>query len=123
MTRMTQTSDSSSASSKISTNEIENIIQRLQNEKHRSSTRRNYRSIWKNFNEFFIQLDRKPNNWEERISLYVGYLVASEKQLCTIKSYISAIKSVLLDTGIELDKNAYLLTSLTKACKLVNDKV
>ena len=55
--------------------------------------------------------------------LYVGYLVSINKQSCTIRSYVSAIKVVLSDIGIELNENRCLLNSLTRACKLVNDKV
>ena len=41
----------------------------------------------------------------------------------SIKSYISAIKRILIDDGYEWrDKKVY-LTALTKACKLVNDGV
>ena len=38
-----------------------------------------------------------------------------------MKSYVSAIKSVLADEGITINENRYLVSSLTKACKLRND--
>ena len=114
---------SSSRSSQILTKEIEIVIDRLKNEKHRSSTKRNYRSIWKNFNEFFVWLDSKPRAWEDRISLYVGYLVSTNKQSSTVCSYISAIKAVLEMSGIEICEDRCLLSSLSCACKLVNDCV
>ena len=68
-------------------------------------------------------MDNKPGTWEERLTLYVGYLVSINKQSCTIRSYVSAIKAILSDIGIELNENRCLLNSLTRACKLVNDKV
>ena len=92
-------------------------------EANRESTRRGYYGIWKNFNEFFIQLDQKPKTWEERLTLYVAFLIEKNKKSATIKSYISAIKAVLRDDGIEINENKYLLTSLTKACRLKNDHV
>ena len=53
----------------------------------------------------------------------MGYLIERKRKSTTIKSYISAIKSVLADDGIELNEDRFLLTSLTKACRLVNDHV
>ena len=119
----TSYSGGSSTSSRISTTAIEQIIESLKNSKHRYSTRKTYRNVWKNFNQFFIRLDRKPNSWEERIVLFVGFLIESKKQSSTIRSYISAIRAVLLADGVQLNENKYLITSLTKACKLKNDKV
>ena len=106
----------SSCSSRISTLAIEQIIERLKNEKHRESTRKIYRSVWKNFNEFFVRLDRKPSNWEDRIVLYVGYLVHSKRKSTMIRSYISAIHAVLLNYGVKLSEDLNLLSSLTRAC-------
>ena len=62
-------------------------------------------------------------SWKDRMALYVGYLVNSSKHSCTVCSYISAIKAILAMNGIELDPDQYLLTSLTRACKVVNDQV
>ena len=75
------------------------------------------------FNEFFIRLDVKPESWEERITLFVAYLVQSHKKSNTIKSYVSAVRGVLKDINVELNEDKFLLTSLTNACKLVNDTV
>ena len=41
----------------------------------------------------------------------------------TVKSYVSAIKKLLIDDGYEWDDQKVLLGSLTKACKLINDKL
>ena len=115
------TSSSSGSTATISTVQLDRIIDRLKNQKNRESTRKIYYSVWKNFNHFCIQLDLKPETWEERLVLFVGYLVKNDLKSTTIKSYISAIKSVLLDDGIELNENKYLISSLTRACKYVND--
>ena len=85
--------------------------------------RANYYVIWKQFNQFFIRLDTKPHSWEEQLVLFIGFMVESKKQSSTIKSYISAIKSVLRDDGVILDMDYSLLSSLTKACRLKNDQV
>ena len=106
----------------ISTSSIEGIIERLKGQQFRGSTRRNYRSVWKGFNEFFIKLDVKPLQWEERIILFVGYLIQHRKAKSqTIRSYLSAIRATLQNEGIKLEEDRFLLNSLTCACKLTND--
>ena len=112
-----------SKSSTISSSAIHNIVEKLRTKQHRSSPSENYFSIWRNFNNFFLRLDEKPGSWEERLILFVGYLVKQKRKSSTIKSYISAIKSVLRDDGVILNEDKYLLTSLTRACRLKNDQV
>ena len=114
---------SSSGSSQISTKEIESIIDSLKNHHHRGSTKKSYSSVWKNFNEFFVKLDQKPRNREDHIALYVGYLINANKQSSMVKCYISAIKAVLENAGIEVNADHCLLSSLTRTCKMVNDNV
>ena len=96
--------DSSSTSSSISTAVLESYVERLKMERNRSSTRKVYYSVWKQFNEFFIKLDIKPETWEDRLILFVGYLVEGNKKSATIKSYVSAIKAVLKDDEVEINK-------------------
>ena len=116
-------SSRASTNTSISTNEMLQIVEQLKCEGKRTSTRRIYQSVWKTFNEFYIKLDLKPETWEERITLFVAYLVDDNKKSSTIKSYISAIKAVLQEDGVEINENKYLLASLTKACRLKNDHV
>ena len=113
----------SSEDSSLSTAAIKNIIERLKTEGNRSSTKKNYYSVWRKFNEFFVKLDEKPESWEERLTLFVAYLIDCKKKSQTIKSYISAIKAVLKEDGVDISENKYLITSLTRACKYVNDHV
>ena len=75
------------------------------------------------FNQFIIRLDEKPSSWEDRLVLFVGYLIKEKKKSGTIKSYISEIRSVLKEDGEILNENKFLLTSLTKACRFINDHV
>ena len=75
------------------------------------------------FSKFFLKLDIKPLKWEDRIVLFTGYLINEGRRAGTVKSYISAIKSVLLEDGIRVSVDKYILNSLTKACRYHNHKV
>ena len=99
------------------------IVDRLKSERVRSSTRRNYYSVWKNFNEFFIRLDVKPNTWEDRIVLFIAHLIESDYKSQTVSSYLSAIQGVLAEEGVQLNEDKFLLSSLIRACRLKNDKI
>ena len=102
---------------------MQSIIEKLRTEANRRSTDKVYYQIWKIFNEFIIKLDHKPKTWEDRLALFVGYLIECKRKSNTIKSYISAIKSVLSKDGVSINENRFLLSSLTKACKITNDRV
>ena len=102
---------------------MKNIVDGLRMHRHRSTTKANYYCIWRNFNKVLIKLDEKPNTWEDRLILFVGYLVQHKLKSTTLNSYISAIKSVLKQDGIDLNEDCYLLNSLTKTCRYVNDYV
>ena len=95
----------------------------MRNNKHRDSTKKNYYCVWKLFNKFFIQLDVKPRNWEDRLTLFVGYLVETQKKSTTVRSYVSAIKAILLEAGKEIKEDKFLISAMTKACCLRNDKI
>ena len=64
-----------------------------------------------------------PSSWESRVALYVAYLFTKGAQSATVKSYISAIKSFLLEDGYEWQQKTFLFSALTKSCKLHNDTV
>ena len=68
-------------------------------------------------------MDTKPNSWEDKLTLFVGYLISKRRKASTINSYISAIKSVLLEDGVTLNEDKFLLTSLTQACRYHNNSV
>ena len=115
--------DMDTSSSTISASAIQGIVDKLKYQGRRNSTRKNYYTVWKLFNQFFIRLDYKPETWEDRIILFVGYLIENEKKSTTVKSYVSAIKAVLKDDNVSVNEDRYLLTLLTKACKYQNDTV
>ena len=68
-------SSHSSTSSQLSTRDISLIVEDLKQQQHRNSTKKNYYAVWHLLNQFFIRLDAKPNAWEDRLTLCVGYLV------------------------------------------------
>ena len=102
---------------------MNNLLEKLKMRKRRDSTKANYPGIWRQFNTFVIRLDKKPDSWEERLMLFGAYLVNNGLQSSTLKSYITAIKMVLRDDGYQWDKPQLAVGSLTKACRLVNDRV
>ena len=112
-----------SDSSMISTAYMFNILEKLKMTQVRKSTANNYISVWRNFNNFVIHLDKKPKLWEERATLFLVYLVNKGHQSAMIKSYLSAIKTVLVDDGYQCNDNLVLLNSIMKACRIANDKV
>ena len=118
--------DNKSESSTISTSTMRNIVDQLKMEKHRSSTKLNYYRVCKSFNRFFLRLDDKPDSWEDRLILFVGYLVQNKRKSSTIKSYVSAIKAVLQmnnENHQPINEDKFVLHTLIRACQLRNDVI
>ena len=109
--------DSGSDCTDISTQEISIIVQKLKLQRNHDSTRKMYYTVWKLFNNFYLKLDMKPSTWEDRLVFFVGYLIHKKRQTSTVKSYISAIRCVLMEDKYELAEDKFLLTSLIRACK------
>ena len=86
------------------------------------STNKTYHKIWTKFNKFVIRLDTKPKNWEHAVTLYSLFMVKQGAKSATLKTYVSAIKKVLVNDGYEWDGSKILLTSLTRMCRLNNDQ-
>ena len=55
--------------------------------------------------------------------LFTGFLIENRLQSGTVKSYLSTIQAVLWENNIKLNEDLFLLSSLTRACKLRNDRV
>ena len=102
---------------------MEQIIFRLENCKNRRSTAKNYLQVWRNFNKFLLRLDAKPDSWERQTAMFCTFLIDQGSQSSTIKSYVSAIKSVLRSEGYQWNDDLVLLNSLTRACHMINDQV
>ena len=117
-------SELASNSSSISTDSMRLILERLKSDSYKESTKNNYQSVWRQFNTFVIKLDKKPKSWEDRASLFGAYMVeCCGVQSSTLKSYISAIKRILVNDGYLWCDKKVLLNTLTKACKIKNDRV
>ena len=108
---------------KWSASGLKQIVEKLKNQCHRDTTRMHYYRVWKNFNKFLLNLDKRPERWEDRIVLYVGFLISKKRQSTTIKSYLSAIRAVLKQDKVKLKEDEFLLTSLTRACRIKYDAV
>ena len=102
---------------------MEHILDKLKYESCRKSTTKTYLSIWRQFNKFIIRLDRKPVKWEDKTSLFLAHLISEGVQSASIKTYVSAIKKTLTNDGYQWNDDLILLSSLTKACRLINDRV
>ena len=96
---------------------------KLLSQQDRNSTVRTYLNIWRQFNYIVISLDVAPPTWEARTTLYIAYLIDNGRQSSSIKSYVSAKKKMLVIDGYKWKDEEVLLNSLTKACRLLNDRV
>ena len=112
-----------STTNSISSNQMELILESLKFKTTRHSTAKNYHMIWRGFNNFIFKLDKKPDTWERRATLYGAYLVDKGVQSSTIKSYFSAIKKILTLNGFDFSINEVILNILTKSCHLINDRI
>ena len=103
---------------------MEQIVDRLKSERCHDSTRKTYLTVWHIFNKFFVSLDYRPRKWEDRIVLFVAFLIEVKGlKSSTIRSYLSAIRAILWENEIELNEDAVLLSALIRACKLKNDTI
>ena len=102
---------------------MNNILDKLKMERNRSSTRANYYKIWSLFNRFLIQLDSIPRNWEHRVFLFLAHLVNHGRKSSTVKSYFSAIKSILWDGLYDLTVDSIQFRALVRACRQINDQI
>ena len=102
---------------------FEQIVESLKTKKYRNPTEKNYHQIWTQFNAFIINLDHMPTTWEDRLIIYITSLIQIGRASQTIKSYISAINSVLQTENVITKDDSYTLASLMKACKYKNNKL
>ena len=114
---------SSTSSSTISSKYIEQVIDGLRNKQIRASTAENYLGVWGLFNKFLIKLDHRPNNWEDRAVMFLAFMIDNGAQSSMVHSYLCTIKSVLKSDGYHWNENQVILTSMTRACRKVNDTV
>ena len=102
---------------------MKRLVENLKMKQFRPSTIATYQRIWRQFNQFVLLLDEKPSYWEDRAVLFAAYLIEKGSQSASIKSYISAIKRILIMDNYNWCDNRVMVQSLTRACKLINDRV
>ena len=107
----------------ISTEQLDFILDSLKGKQHRGSTADTYYGIWKNFNKFIIKLDHRPKDWEQGVSWYITYLYYKGFQSSTLKSYVSGIKSVLINDDYPWEDNKVKFNMIANSCSMVNDRV
>ena len=73
--------------------------------------------------EFFLRLDYKLIAWEERLTLFTGHMIENGLQSATIKSYLLAVRGILAMEGISIEQNSFVLTSLIRTSKIINDQL
>ena len=98
-------------------------MDRLKYQQVRQSTCDTYLRIWRQFNNFIIKLDTKPESWEDRTALFVADLIDRGLQSQSVKTYVSAIKRILQNDDYNWNEEKLVLGSLTKATRLINDHV
>ena len=114
---------SSPSSSRISLTYILNLIDRLKNQSMKSTTAKTYLKIWRQFNSFLIHLNQLPKWSEDLVAMFCAFLIEAGLKSATIKTYVSRIKKLLKEDNYKWDDSRLLLSSLTRACKLKNDRV
>ena len=116
---------SSSRSSTISVDHIHLLIDKLKSHQTRATTRETYHKVWRLFNNFLLRLDKSQYNtcWEDRLVLFGSHLVDEGIQSSTIKCYFAAIKHILRTDGYAWDDGKAMLSTITKSCKLLNDRI
>ena len=118
-----KTNSHSSESSRICRLQMEHILERLKANQHCSSTKANYLSIWRHFNSFLIRLDSKPKLWKDRVSLFCAHLANKGNKSATIRSYVSAIKNMLMVNKYKWNDSRILVNAILRACKIANNVV
>ena len=111
---------STSDSLKISATKMNFILEKLKLQHNRDSTKNNYHTVWRLFNQFLIKLDI---SWEDRVFMFMAHLVNIGCKSTTVKSYLSGIRVVLYDDNVEINEDGILLKAITHACKLQNDQL
>ena len=98
------------------------VVEKLKGKAIRETTKKNYLTVWRAFNSFLLRLDKVPETWEDRMTLFCAFLVEKGSQSMTVKSYMSAIKTLLKYDDYYLNENRLLLSTMMQACKKQNDR-
>ena len=112
-----------SDATRISTQQVMNFMKSLKMKQNKDLTMENYIVVWRLFNKFLVKLDELPEDWEERASLFYGYLIHQKRKSTTIRSCLSAIKEILKLDNYEWNDNKVLLGSVIWAGRITNDRI
>lgn len=114
----------STGATRLSVEFFRGVKQRLLNDGgKKKSTKRAYRTAYLSFTKFMLSLDNMPQLLDDQLAVYVAYRVELGDFSNTIESYLSGIKYMLGQDGIEINTRTARLRSLIKACKYKNDRV
>ena len=116
--RSKRTTRSSSQSSRILLKHLQQTAEKLRRQQRCHPSKRTYYQAWHNFNNFIIYLDGWPETWEERLVMFTTNLIEVGHPEPTIRSYVSAVKEILKEDGVEIDNNSVELTAIFKIVQI-----
>ena len=96
---------------------LKEIVERLKREQICPRSQRTYHHAWHNFSKFMVRLDERPDTWTDSLVYFTANLIVEGHPKPTIKSYVSAVKHVLQEDGIQLEDNSLALSALLKSTK------
>ena len=99
------------------------MIEKLKVQSCQKLTAKNYLGIYRRFKQFILKLDVRPRAWEDKATLFIGYLTENGMQSSSVKPYLSAIKKTLVVNGYKWNDARVQVATLTRACRLINDIV
>lgn len=115
---------SSSNDSLISAEYFKMVLDELEVKAVEDSTMKVYMVAWHAINNFYCRLDNKPKPWQQRMALFIAFMIKKRFEKSTIKTYIAGIKYVLRNIlHIDVDDNSFRFTALIKAARYKNNKV
>lgn len=108
----------------MSTEYFQRVLDQLATKAVEDSTMEVYMAAWHAMNKFYCRLDRKPKPWDQRMSLFIAFMIKKRFEKATIQTYISGIKYILRNIlHVDVDDNAFRFTALIKAARYKNNKV
>lgn len=74
--------------------------------------------------DFYHKLDEKHQPYEQRLALFIAYMIKKRYEKATIKTYISGIKYMLRNIiKVSVDDEQYHFSALIKSARYRNNKV
>lgn len=95
----------------------------MKNNDLEKSSKDSYHSIWLGFLKFLDGFDDLPDNWEDKLVMYVAHLGNEFTAPATISSYVSAIRYKLRKDGVKISEKSLEIASIIRTCKKLNKRV